>query len=373
MEFVTLKGTNLNTTVYRGFAPIKDIAAISAPDPFNQDTNPEGLQRDLTAKHAAESYRYAEGSKAVPDHPRLWPEVILNIRDTEVVTLVPIDESYDLWKIIVHEDRLDMSLTRPKISRTDGNHRLNHGAGNQEEDWPPLDVSTPFCFTVGLAPEKEAFLFIDINDNQKAMNTSHLAHLKTRLTESEVLAIEEPSLWIAQHLVDDPESPFHGIIYLGGEKSQGLARKVNLAALRTASDMLLKESVKLRAFAEIEPKYAMSRIYWNAVSKAYPREWGDSRQYLLLRGFGIWCMAILGGEIIDRCVARRVASAQMEEEMIAYLRQTRMVVDWDAKEGTARGHGGRVGARNLAEMMKRALSDDDVDIGNLAQDLARSL
>ena len=81
MELLTIKGTNLNTPVYRGFASIKDIATISAPDTGNQDKNPNGLQRDLREKHAREGYHYAEDAHKVPDEPRLWPEVILNVRD----------------------------------------------------------------------------------------------------------------------------------------------------------------------------------------------------------------------------------------------------------------------------------------------------
>jgi len=80
MELLTIKGTNLNTTVYRGFASIKDIATISAPDTYKQDSNPDGLQRDLNEKHSRDGYRYAEGAQKVPTSPRLWPEVILNVR-----------------------------------------------------------------------------------------------------------------------------------------------------------------------------------------------------------------------------------------------------------------------------------------------------
>ena len=194
MEFLVLKGINLNTPVYRGFAPIKDIAAMSAPNPFNQDTNPEGLQRDLAIKHARESYGRAERSAAVPNHPRLWPEVLLNIRGGEVATITPIDESHNLWMIDVHEYRLDKTLIRPQISRIGGNHPVNYGDGNEQEDWPSLDVSTPFCLTVGLTPHQEAALFMDINNNQTAMNTSHSAHLRARLTETELLADVNPAL-----------------------------------------------------------------------------------------------------------------------------------------------------------------------------------
>ncbi|GAI35023.1 unnamed protein product, partial [marine sediment metagenome] len=161
--------------------------------------------------------------------------------------------SHNLFKVVIDEDGIDKSLLRPQISRTDGNHRLFFGAGDPEYDWPPLDVSTPFSLTVGLTPDEEAALFMDINDNLRAMNTSHLAHLQTRLTPSERLASEDAALWIASNLAKDPKSPFHGIVYLGGEKEkvQGLTRRVNLAALRTGAQMILKESVKLRAFSEV--------------------------------------------------------------------------------------------------------------------------
>jgi DGQHR domain-containing protein len=375
MELTVLRGMNLNTTVYRGFAPIKDIASISSPDTFNQDNNPEGLQRDLSQKHSRDGYRYAEGSKEVPDFPRMWPEVLLNVRDTKVVEIIPIDERYNLFKIIVKEDKLNHSLPRPQISRTDGNHRLFYGTGDSESDWPALNVSTSFSIAVGLTAEQEAAIFVDINHNQKAMNTSHLAHLKSRLTQPERLADEEPPLWIATNLAKDPKSPFHGLIYLGGEKEkfQGFTRRVNLAALRTGVEMIIKESVKLRSFSEIQPKYVLIRTYWNAVAKTFPQEWADPRKYLLLRGFGVWSMSILGAEIIDRCLTRHIDSGQLENEMNAYLHQVIMSVDWDSTEGNVTGYGGRVGARDLADKMKSSLSDEQVDIVHIAKDLLKNL
>ena len=371
MELLTIKGTNLNTTVYRGFASIKDIATISTPDTFNQDKNPEGLQRDLSEKHSREGYRYAEGAQKVPDWPRLWPEVVLNVRDKSVIDIQIVDESHNLFKLVVDENKIDKSLLRPQISRTDGNHRLFYGAGHPILDWPPLDISTPFTLTIGLTPKQEASLFIDINDNLKAMNTSHLKHLLTRLTAEERLASEDPALWIANKLVEDPKSPFHGIVYLGGEKEkfQGFARRVNLAALRTGVQMILKESIKLRDFDEIVDKYVLIRTYWNAVARTFSQEWADPKNYLLLRGFGVWSMSIVGADVIDRCVNRHVNPLQLENEMAAYLDQTSHDVNWDKSEGNVRYYGGRVGARNLADKMKKSLSDESIDIGIFARDL----
>jgi len=371
MELLTIKGTNLNTPVYRGFASIKDIATISAPDTYKQDSNPDGLQRDLKEKHARDGYRYALLSQKVPDQPRLWPEVILNVRDRSVIEAVPVNESHNLFKIVVHEDRIDKNLERPQISRTDGNHRLFYGAGDPLYDGQPLDISSPFSLAIGLTPVQEASLFVDINDNLMRMNTSHLQHLLGRVTESEQLAKEKPTVWIANKLVEDYKSPFHGIIYLGGEKEkvQALDRRVNLAQLRTGVEMILKQSIKLRNFEEIEDKCVIIRTYFKAVARVFSQEWGDQRKYALLRGFGVWSMSIVGADIIDRCLKPNVIWREFEDQMAAYLEQIRGTIDWDAHEGDVKGYGGRLGAAKLAGRMRELLSDEGVDMRALVDGL----
>jgi len=373
MELLTIKGTNLNTTVYRGFASIKDIAAISAPDTGNQDKNPDGLQRGLREKHALDGYNYAADAQKVPDEPRLWPEVILSVRDSSVIDEPqPVDGQPNLFKIVVHEDRIDKKLSPPQISRTDGNHRLFYGEGHPKYDFmPPLDISTPFSLTIGLTPLEETSLFVDINDNQVKMNTSHLYHLLARVKTSENLAKNNPTVWIANKLVTDYKSPFHGIVYLGGEKEkvQGLERRVSLAHLRTGVDMMLKQSIKLRDFEDIEDKHVLIRTYWKAVARVFSQEWADQKKYLLLRGFGVWSMSIVGADIIDRCISPNVIWDQLEEKMASYLRQIHGTVNWDKSEGDVKGYGGRLGAKLLADRMRHFLSDEGVDLTVLAHGL----
>ena len=373
MELLTIKGTNLNTPVYRGFASIKDIATISAPDTGNQDKNPDGLQRGLREKHAQDGYNYAAEAAKVPDEPRLWPEVILNVREKSVIDEPqPVDEQHNLFKIVVHEDRIDKTREHPQISRTDGNHRLFYGEGHPKYDFmPPLDISTPFSLTIGLTPLEETSLFVDINDNQVKMNTSHLYHLLARVKTSENLAKNKPTVWIANKLVTDYKSPFHGIVYLGGEKEkvQGLERRVSLAHLRTGVDMILKLSIKLRDFEDIEDKHVLIRTYWKAVAKVFSQEWADQKKYLLLRGFGVWSMSIVGADIIDRCISPNVIWNQLEEKMASYLHQIYGTVNWDKSEGDIKGYGGRLGAKVLADRMRHFLSDEGVDLTVLAHGL----
>ena len=132
MKRIVLRGTNLNTEMYRGYAPIADLTKVSAPDPFNQDSNPNGLQRDLSQSHSREAYRYVEGAVKVPNHRRAWAEVLLNVRDPSVVKLSPLYEEYDVYELEIHEELINKSLARPQISRTDGNHRLHFGAGDSK-------------------------------------------------------------------------------------------------------------------------------------------------------------------------------------------------------------------------------------------------
>jgi hypothetical protein len=103
----------LGRQVEGGSASIADLAKVSASDPFNQDTNPNGLQRDLSASHSRDAYRYAEGAEKVPDHIRAWSEVLLNVRDPSVVKLSPLDEEHGVFELDMREELINKSLARP--------------------------------------------------------------------------------------------------------------------------------------------------------------------------------------------------------------------------------------------------------------------
>ena len=69
--------------------------------------------------------------------------------------------------------------------------------------------------------------------------------------------------------------------------------------------------------------------------------------------------------IIDRCLVRGIIAAKLEDEMGEYLRQTKLVFDWRSG-GDMQGYGGQSGAQNAANKMKVALSDEDINIGQIA-------
>ena len=90
VSLVAIEGQNIDTICYRGAAPIKDLARISQPDVFDQETNADGLQRDLSPKHAQDAYEYVR--RDIDEAwPRAYPEVVLNVRDPKVLKMT------DVW------------------------------------------------------------------------------------------------------------------------------------------------------------------------------------------------------------------------------------------------------------------------------------
>lgn len=90
------------------------------------------------------------------------------------------------------------------VSRVDGNHRLFYAAGDDRRN--PLLAPVPFQIHVGLTRDQERSLFVDINANQKGLNTSHLAIMQSKLTPEEIEVRDHLDRWISHRLVDDPDS-----------------------------------------------------------------------------------------------------------------------------------------------------------------------
>src|ERR1035437_1475101 len=87
-----IRGRVLGVNVYRGFAKLCDLADISQADIYDQEKNPTGTQRDLSAPHARAAHDY------VRTHDLgFWPEVFLCARLKSSITFTPFsDDAPDL-------------------------------------------------------------------------------------------------------------------------------------------------------------------------------------------------------------------------------------------------------------------------------------
>src|SRR2546426_9526310 len=130
VELTAYKSKNLDTVCFRGSAPLAHLAMISQPDIFDQVTNPKGLQRDLSPKHASDAYEYVQRSRN-KEYPRAFPEIVLNVRDKR---LLKIEETDGNQIVKLQFNISDMNSDKVYVSRVDGNHRLYYGSGDDRRD-----------------------------------------------------------------------------------------------------------------------------------------------------------------------------------------------------------------------------------------------
>ncbi len=369
VQLIAYKSKNLDTMCFRGSAPLAHLAMISQPDIFDQVTNPKGLQRDLSPKHASEAFEYVHRPRN-QEYPRAFPEVVLNVRDKRVLKTDDLNgNSIVKLKFAISE----MKDGKVSVSRVDGNHRLYYAVGDDRRD--PLLAEVPFQIHVGLTQDQERSLFVDINSNQKGLSSSHLAVMQNRLSPEEIEIRDHLDRWIASKLSRDPESPWHGMIHEGGSKKgtrqQGLTRLVNFASIQGGVSKLLSKSQYIFDLGDAQLQYVILRNYWQAVKVVFSEEWANPKDYLLLKNIGVWSLSILGASIIDRCMPLGRVDIK---DFARYLKQARSTFDW-SKEATGEravvGMSGNKAALIIAAAMAKELTDETG--GNIIEEIQGKL
>jgi DGQHR domain-containing protein len=357
-----LESPNLDTICYRGAASLADLALISQPDVFDQVSNPNGLQRGLSPRHAQEAYQYASREQD-EEFPRAFPEVILNVRDEDVINVerVPTrqrgSESNGIraFRFTFDLDTIAVALrdegAQVVTSRVDGNHRLFFAGGDDRHQ--PINTEVPFQLHIGLTREQEANLFVDVNANQKGLNSSHLHYLRSRLTPDEVELRDHPERVFAARLAEDEESPWHGLVYMGGSKEgskeTGAKHPISLVTLESGVKRTMSKSQYVYDLTNHDAQYVLIRNFWNAVRQVLPEAWDQPEDFLLLRNIGVLSMGIFGATVIDRVMSHGRVDV---EAMVEYVEQTRERFNWSVdatmQENSAVGMSGNRAALAIA-------------------------
>jgi len=345
LDIPVLRGKVLGVLVYRGYARLCDLSNISKADIYDQVHNPTGTQRDLNPTHAREAYEYVRTRDLA-----FWPEVFLCTRNKNVLKYHSISPNFPDMGILTLDVNLANNPSQIAISRVDGNHRLHYADGN-DPSYPGIEKIVSFCLTHELTREEEIQLFKDINDNQRAMNTSHLDNIEVRLTPEEQLKRRNPELYIAQKLGRDEESPFYKRVYEGGSRVTGV--DIPLRTLRTGIEYMLSRSTQLPILEDAEAQYRVIRNYFIAVKKWQPTAWSEPRKYIMLRGVGLWSICFIGAHVIDRTLLQEAFDSEL---MLAILQSGR---EWDwSRSGDFVGLGGRGGALEISNRVTRTLHDE---------------
>ena len=382
-------GTNLNVQVIRGYSTLDKLALISAPDVFSQVDNPEGTQRDANESHARDVLNYALASlDADPStEPKAFPEIILNVRDVSVVSILRasdeevefnsssgVDQSF-IGKLRIAVERIDTSEEfLPQISRVDGNHRLLHVRKRLKDEPDQEFPIIPFSMFIGLTPDQERAIFRDINGEQRPMATAHLDAIRLRLLSPHVMMQTESgqALWIAEQLQIEDDSPFHGLVFFGGDRkpytSNGLqVPPVRINSLKTAVMATLRESQLISTIitpseATPTPETSLSDAatltklltrYWNSVKMAFPEAWQDRKNYILLQSIGLQAFSRLGGVIIDDQIkSKELAQEDFDSVMLHIAGKIDL-----ARTAGWEGFAGLAGTKVVFEKLKTAKID----------------
>jgi hypothetical protein len=212
----------------------------------------------------------------------------------------------------------------------------------------PSRKAFSFCLAYDLSRDEEIQLFKDINKNQKPMNTSHLDGIEVRLTPEEELRKRNPELYIAQRLARDDKSALHGRVYEGGKKPVGV--DIPLRAIKTGIQYMLTRSTQLPRLADAEAQFLVIRNYFDAVKQWQPKAWSEPKEYLVLRGSGLWAVCFLSAQVIDRALLEDEFSSK---HILTILKSGK---DWDwSKKDDFAGLGGRSGALEISNRIARKL------------------
>ena len=357
LKIDVLRSTVLGIDVVRGFAALSDLARISRADVFDEKLNPLGTQRDLSPKHAREAYAYARNTER-----GYWPEVFLCLRDAEFATYVARTKHSGTLEI---DDEKIVASESIVISRVDGNHRL-YLADGRVEGTPAIDRTVSFCLAMSLNLHEEISIFRDINNNQRKMDTSHLDKIELRLRSEEDVRTTNPALYIANRLAGDEDSPIRGFVYLGGRRPPGTF--IPLRALTTGVEYMMSRQNGLTALGSFDAQLRLIKNYFCALKNWIPGAWEQPKDYLLLRGAGLWGSCFLGAEVIDRVLASKKFDI---ESMEIVLRSGR---NWNwSRSGDFQGLSGRGGAVKISSRIIKELKDESgISMNDLLTSILRS-
>jgi hypothetical protein len=183
--------------IIRGFADLRDMAAVSVPFELGTGAEPGrivGHQRQLNEKHALDIKKYLEQSDS-----RLIPEVILSVRgvfnnttaqervigvESEENALIAVSrrfagEHQRIQQIRIQRSDLEGVKEQKLIRRIDGNHRLAMAEALVEDKIVPTKYLAPFCLIL-LGPTEndaddyaESLIFHTINSTGLILESEH--------------------------------------------------------------------------------------------------------------------------------------------------------------------------------------------------------
>ena len=313
--------------MFQGFAKASLLHELSFADVLDEATG-EGYQRRFNEKHSLDFRRYIHqaDSTTIP--------LTFNLRPSKNAswTLDRKEGGMSLLRIEGDEPRV--------LSRVDCQHRLGFLSDS--------DASLPFMMYLGLTLHEEMEVFNIINGKAKGLSASLLDYHDAKLASD--VAIERPELFIALQLHEDPESPWHNQLDLGGKKTSGLKRRASLRTMQKAVKRFLTQT---KALDQISPEEAVSVVigFWCAVAVVLEAQWAAPRNHMITKGIGVYALMGIAGDLLNEAGVNpdRCNKAYMCEKLSDFLSN----LDW-SNQGVFKALGGESGANEALSILRQA-------------------
>jgi DGQHR domain-containing protein len=337
IRLACLEGQSADRMVLLGFASASLLCRLSFPDVLDEATG-EGYQRPFNERHSLDFRKYIQSanSATIP--------LTLNLRPDHA----------DAWSLSRASDgRIDLVIDRDAVNimaQVDCQHRLGH--------LDDLATPLPFMCFIGLSRQEEMEIFSVINGKAKGLSASLLDFHAAQLAED--LAGERPELFVALHLNNDPDSPWHRLLNIGGKPTLGLKRVASLRLMQQAVAEFLKASGALN---RLGPAGAAALVcdFWKAVATVLPGAWKDSRKHLLTKGVGVYALMTIAADIVRESEAS--GRTCDKRAFAAALQDFATDLDWSTT-GPLKGFGGQAGVKAAVEFIREARSRSRLKVVN---------
>lgn len=321
-----LEGEAGNRRAVLGFAPASLLASISFADVLDERTG-RGYQRRFSEDHSLDFRRYIQtaGSATIP--------LTFNLRPR-------IDGA---WQAQRNGVAVELRISReagPILAQVDCQHRLGH--------LRDLDISLPFMIFLGLTEHEELEIFSIINSKSKGLSSSLLDYHESRLVKN--LAGERPELFIALHLNESSDSPWHKQLDLGGNVTSGMTRRASLRTMQKAA----KRFIAASGILDVETPQVVAGVveeYWIAVCTVLASAWAKPRNHFLTKGIGVYALM---GILADLWAELRNSGLPPNRTNFAsLLSDFASDFNWSTT-GPLRGLGGESGAKEALTLLRNA-------------------
>jgi DGQHR domain-containing protein len=315
--------------VFLGFAQARDLVAYSSADVLDETTG-SGYQRRFSKEHSLEFKRYIQtpGATSIP--------LTFNIRT-----------SSRGWRLVPGAGNSAV-LELPEspeavLTQVDGQHRLGYLQAS------PIEFA--FMTFIGLTVEEEMDIFRVINGKAKGLSNSLLDFTDARLIGTD-LPMVKPELYVALKLHEDPTSPWHKRLDLGGEKTVGMKR---IASLRTMQQAV-RRLIRCAGWKDMPHAQHIANItidFWRAVQFVLPNQWAAPRSHVLVKGIGVYALMSFAGQLVSE--ARQTGSKANFDFFVSHLSDFVEQIDW-TNSGPLQGFGGAAGADAAFKLINQVRS-----------------